>query len=190
VLYQLCLSTTQFSTTIWRATKLLEWHPYKDDWKPLLTESNMLRRLTMAYHLLLLPQAVRRRYVVAFVRQFQKISLRGRTNAINLSCFCSPIPKFFAARPNRYSQFELLLFANSKVFSCAAEQIQLIWVDFVRLFQSFSLGPNKYCRPIPKTFAAWPNKYSQFEWLLFAYSKVFRCATNTVNLSCFCSLIS
>jgi hypothetical protein len=50
---------------------------------------------------------------VAFIRQLQNVSLRGRTNTVNLSCFCSLIPKFVAARPNKYSQFELFLFANS-----------------------------------------------------------------------------
>jgi hypothetical protein len=37
------------------------------------------------------------------------------------------------------SQFQLLLFVNSNVFRCAAEQIQSTGVAFVRLFQKISL---------------------------------------------------
>jgi hypothetical protein len=47
--------------------------------------------------------------------------------------------KSFAARRNKYSQFELLLFANCKILRCATEQMQSIGVAVVRQLQNLSL---------------------------------------------------
>jgi hypothetical protein len=64
-------------------------------------------------------------------------SLRGAAEQVNMRCLCSQIPKFFAARQNKYS------FA------------------FDGKFRNFSLGGEQntvLLFVIPKNFSTWLNK--------------------------------
>jgi hypothetical protein len=96
----------------------------------------------------------------------QNISLRGRTNTVNLSCFCS---KVFRGTAEQIQRFELRLFANSKIFhkyshlSC-----------FVRQFQIFSL-------------LGWTNTVDLSCFCSQLQNFSLRSRTIPVNLSCFCS---